>query len=208
MENIIEVRNLSFGFDGKTIFENINLDIKKNSKILIYGANGVGKSTFLSILASINSATGGQVIIKENLKISYLFQNSNDQFIAPSVIEDVAFSLLAEGVDAKIAQNNATEILEKFEISHLKDRSIYNLSGGEKRLVAIAGALVRDADIYLFDEPFNELDSYKSELVLKNLNEKNRAFVIITHHKRDIFDKDTISCEFFKNGLVIDDLKS
>lgn len=207
MENIIEVRNLSFGFDGKTIFENINLDIAKDSKILIYGANGVGKSSFLAILASINSATGGQVIIKENLKISYLFQNSNDQFIASSVIEDVAFSLLAEGVSPDIAQNNANKILDKFEISHLKDRSIYNLSGGEKRLVAIAGALVRDADIYLLDEPFNELDSHKSELVLKTLKEKNRAFVIITHHKRDIFDKDTISYELFKNGLV-SDLKS
>lgn len=207
MENIIEVQNLSFGFDGKTVFENINLDIKKNSKILIYGANGVGKSSFLAILASINSATGGQVITRENLKISYLFQNSNDQFIAPSVIEDVAFSLLAEGVSPDIAQNNANKILDKFEISHLKDRSIYNLSGGEKRLVAIAGALVRDADIYLLDEPFNELDSHKSELVLKTLKEKNRAFVIITHHKRDIFDKDTISYELFKNGLV-SDLKS
>ena len=98
MKNIMEVRNLSFGFDGGSIFENVNLDVAQNSKILIYGDNGVGKSSFLSILAGINKAKTGEILMKRNLKIAYLFQNSDDQFIAPNVIEDVAFSPLAKGV--------------------------------------------------------------------------------------------------------------
>ena len=202
MKNIIEVRNLSFGFDGGSIFENVNLNIAQNSKILIYGDNGVGKSSFLSILAGINKAKTGEILMKRNLKIAYLFQNSDDQFIAPSVIEDVAFSPLAEGVKQEKAYEAALDILSKFEISHLANRSIYNLSGGEKRLAAIAGTLIRDADIYLLDEPFNELDDKKSELVLKNLNEKNRAFVIITHQKTEMFDDDAVFYKFSQNGLI------
>ena len=140
--------------------------------------------------------------MKRNLKIAYLFQNSDDQFIAPNVIEDVAFSPLVEGFKQEKAYEAALDILSKFEISHLANRSIYNLSGGEKRLAAIAGTLIRDADIYLLDEPFNELDDKKSELVLKNLNEKNRAFVIITHQKTEMFDDDAVFYKFSQNGLI------
>lgn len=201
----MEVRNLSFSYGEQALFEDINLQISPASKIVIYGANGSGKSTFLSLLAGLDLPNSGKIIKPENLKISYLFQNSFDQFIAPTVIEDVAFSLLAQGFEPKSAQEKAMDILEKFEISHLAHRSIYYLSGGEKRLTAIAGALIRDADIYLLDEPFNEIDEVKSALVLENLNAKNKPFVLITHSKKEIFGSDVKRYLFTKNGLLRQD---
>lgn len=199
---LIEVRNLSFSYGEQTLFENINLQISSETRVVIYGANGSGKSTFLALLAGIASPNSGKIIKSSNLKISYLFQNSFDQFVAPTVIEDIAFSLLTEGVDAKTAKDKALSMLEAFGISHLADRSIYYLSGGEKRLVAIAGALVRQADIYLFDEPFNELDEVKSALVLEKLNEANKPFVIITHSRQDILKQNSQCYLFTKNELL------
>ncbi|QKF92760.1 energy-coupling factor ABC transporter ATP-binding protein [Campylobacter sp. CCUG 57310] len=199
---LVEAKNLSFSYGKSVLFENINLQISSSSRIVIYGANGSGKSTFLSILAGIASPNSGEIIKQDNLQISYLFQNSFDQFVAPTVIEDVAFSLLASGVNPKIAQQRAMDMLEKFEISHLADRSIYYLSGGEKRLVAIAGALIKDADLYLFDEPFNELDDVKSALTLANLNAKNKPFVVITHSKKEILSKEAQCFLFTANGLL------
>ncbi|AQW80460.1 ABC transporter ATP-binding protein [Campylobacter pinnipediorum] len=185
MKNLVEIRNLSFRYKYKTILQNINLDIQEDSKIVIHGNNGRGKSTFLSLLAGLKDDCKESIKTRPNLKIAYLFQDSNDQFIAPSVIEDVAFSLLVDGIDPKNAERLSSDMLERLKISHLKNNSIYYLSGGEKRLVAIAGILVRDADLYLLDEPFKELDEEKTNLVLEILNEK-KAFILITHEKKEL----------------------
>lgn len=174
---------ISYGYDDRLIFEGFSLKIFSGDKLVIYGKNGSGKSTMLSLLAGLDEPKSGIIGKKDYLKIAYLFQDSNAQFIAPSVIEDVAFSLLADGVAPALAEQKAREMLEFFGIAHLANRSIYELSGGEKRIVAIAGVLVRDADVYLLDEPFNELDSVKIELVTSYLLQKNLTFVLITHRE-------------------------
>lgn len=180
-QSLLSAKNLSHKYGESFVFKNLSLEIKSGDKIAIYGKNGAGKSTFLSILAGIKSAQEGTAKGAAGLRISYLFQDSNEQFIAPSVIEDVAFSLLAQGTPPKKAQDLAAKILDEFEISHLATRSIYTLSGGEKRMVAIAGVFVREADLYLLDEPFNELDEKKTALVLRRLMDPKLTFVMITH---------------------------
>ncbi|MDO5046006.1 energy-coupling factor ABC transporter ATP-binding protein [Campylobacter sp.] len=199
---LIEARNLSFSYGKEEVFKGLNFAINESFKAVICGENGSGKSTFLSILAGLLNPSVGEVVRRRNLKIAYLFQNSFDQFIAPSVLEDVAFSLLADKVGAKDAKKQALNMLELLEISHLANRSIYYLSGGEKRLVAIAGVLVRNADIYLLDEPFNELDDNKSKLALKGLYATNKPFVIITHHKKDILNQNEQRYIFTKNEIL------
>lgn len=188
-QSLLSAKNLSHKYGESFVFKNLSLEIKSGDKIAIYGKNGAGKSTFLSILAGIKSAQEGTAKGAAELRISYLFQDSNEQFIAPSVIEDVAFSLLAQGTPPKKAQDLAAKILDEFEISHLATRSIYTLSGGEKRMVAIAGVFVREADLYLLDEPFNELDEKKTALVLRRLMDPKLTFVMITHKSHPEFLK-------------------
>lgn len=201
MSSLIKVENLSFGYGDKALFSGVSLDIKDNSKIVICGKNGSGKSTFLSILAGIKDCDG--IVAKQNLKVSYLFQDSNDQFIAPNVLDDVAFSLLADGVSTENALSLSLDMLKSLKILHLKDKSIYSLSGGEKRIVAIAGMLVRSADIYMLDEPFNELDDEKIELVLNLLYQKS-SFVIITHRNKESLNG-IKRYEIGLNGLAFED---
>lgn len=202
IENLIEVRNLAFCYDEKIIFSGIDFKISSQEKVMIHGANGSGKSTFLSILAGISQPKSGEIIKKDDLKISYLFQNSFDHFIAPSVLEDVAFSLLAEGMSANEASKQSIKILKEFGIDHLADSSIYYLSGGEKRLVAICGTLVRQADLYLLDEPFNELDEAKTKLLMDKISGMNKSFIIITHSKKDALSQNFKSLLFENKKLV------
>lgn len=176
---MLKARDLGYSIEGKSVFENLNFELCYGEKKLLVGKNGSGKSSLLAILQGYLKPSCGVVERDEGLKIGYLFQESNDQFIAPSVLEDVAFSLLARGESE--AEKKAKEMLERLEISHLANHSIYHLSGGEKRLVAIAGVLVCECDLYLLDEPFNELDSKRCEIVEKMIMEKSGGVLVASH---------------------------
>lgn len=174
---MLRVRDLGYCIEGKVIFESLNFEILRGDRKLLRGKNGSGKSSLLGILQGFIKPSFG--VVEREGDLGYLFQESNDQFIAPSVLEDVAFSLLARGEGN--AERKAQEILERLEIAHLSHQSIYHLSGGEKRLVALAGVLVCEYDVYLLDEPFNEIDSRRCEIIKEIIQEKSGAFLIATH---------------------------
>lgn len=176
---MLKVRDLGYRVEGKSVFSHLNFEILQGEKKLLKGKNGSGKSSLLAILQGYLKPSCGVVERDEGLRIGYLFQESNDQFIAPSVLEDVAFSLLARGESE--AEKKAKEILERLEISHLAQSSIFSLSGGEKRLVAIAGVLVCECDLYLLDEPFNEIDYRRCEIVEKMILEKEGGVLLASH---------------------------
>lgn len=179
---MIEVRQLAYQIEGKEIFSNLNFEIKKGEKKLLVGKNGSGKSSLLGILQGFLTPSFGEIRKEKNLKTVYLFQESLNQFIAPSVLEDVAFSLIAkEGYSQVQALKKAEEMLEKLEIAHLAQSSIFSLSGGEKRLVAIAGVLVCECDLYLLDEPFNEIDCRRCEIVERMILEKEGGVLLASH---------------------------
>ena len=176
---MLKARDLGYCIEDKVIFENLNFEISWGERVLLKGRNGSGKSSLLGILQGFLKPSFGAVERERELKVGYLFQESEDQFIAPSVLEDVAFSLLARGEER--AEERAREMLERLEISHLCNQSLYHLSGGEQRLVALAGVLVLECDLYLLDEPFNEIDSLRQEIIKSIIQEKSGAFLIATH---------------------------
>ena len=179
---LVSLERIAFSLpDSPPLFQNLSLGIAPKDRLAILGSNGSGKSTLLKILAGLLEPTAGQRGSKEGLKIGYLFQDSKDQFIAPTVLEDVAFSLFAQGESRNGALERAKVELERLGIGSLAERSLYHLSGGERRLVALAGVLAGDYDLWLLDEPTNEMDEAHQARVEEILATSLTPWAIITH---------------------------
>lgn len=191
----VNLREISYKNDEKEIFKNINLNLGHEEKIAIIGSNGSGKSTLLKIIAGLISPSEGYVEIFHNkinnLKefktyrndIAYLPQDVTNHFLCPTVIEDVIFSLRTRGVSKDEALKKADEILEELHITHLKDRIIFDLSGGEQKIVALAGLLILKPKILLLDEPTNALDEESEKKIVEILNSIKKSMIIVSHHK-------------------------
>jgi cobalt/nickel transport system ATP-binding protein len=151
------------------VLNNISFHIKKGESVALIGANGAGKTSLFLALAGILPLTHGSIFIdgvalsKHTIKtarrkIGFVFQNPDDQLFMSRVQDDVLFGLLNRGIAEEEAQSRARDALAKLGVEHLADRSPFRLSGGEKRLCALAAVLVMDPEIVFFDEPSAFLD--------------------------------------------------
>ncbi|AXH11423.1 energy-coupling factor ABC transporter ATP-binding protein [Halarcobacter bivalviorum] len=191
----INVKNVSYEVNEKTIFENITLNVSHEEKIAIIGSNGSGKSSFLKILAGLIKPKEGEVFLfhdkmnslkefkKYRSDIGYLPQDVSDFFLCPTVIEDVMFNLRAKGVKKDEAYEKALNTLTELGIEHLEERNIYDLSGGEQKIVALAGILITKPKILLLDEPTNALDEDAEKKIVEILNSIKKSMIIVSHHK-------------------------
>lgn len=191
----LNLREVGYKSGEQTLFEAINLNVGHEEKVAIVGANGCGKSTLLRIIAGVEKPSEGYLEIFHNkithLKafkayrndIGYLPQDVSNHFLCPTVIEDVMFSLRARGVKSDDAMQQAHEVLEQLGIEHLKERVIFELSGGEQKIVALAGLLVLEPKILLLDEPTNALDEKSEKRIIEILNGIKKSMVIVSHHK-------------------------
>ena len=191
MEHIITIRDLNFSYpDGHQVLQEIDLEIKKNEIFGIIGPTGAGKSTFLQHLNGILKGDGE--ILVDNLKIDkknekkirekvgIVFQNPDDQLFCPTVYEDVAFGLFNLGFTPGEIESKVTDLLEKMNLSHLRDLSSHHLSFGEKKRVALATILVMNPQVIALDEPFANLD-YKSILnIIAMIKELDLTRIIIS----------------------------
>lgn len=194
----VTLKKLSFENGGNTLCHNIDLNITHKEKIAIIGPNGCGKTTLLDVIAGLKQKKSGSLELFHNLMeneedfkpirnlIGYLFQNSDNQFLAPVVLDDVAFSLLSGGMSKEEALLKATMILEDLGIEHLKDKVVYSLSGGEKKLVALAGVLVTEPKLMLLDEPTNGLDHKVQLKLVEILRKIDKSIIIVSHHREFI----------------------
>ncbi|UTJ06032.1 energy-coupling factor ABC transporter ATP-binding protein [Arcobacter roscoffensis] len=209
------LKNISYKNDTKHLFSNINLDVGHEQKVAIIGSNGAGKSSLLKIIAGLESNYEGELHLFHNKisskkeyerfrsDIGYLPQDVSDFFLCPTVIEDVMFNLRCRGEKKEEAYTKALVILEQLNIVHLKDRIIYDLSGGEQKIVAIAGILITKPKILLLDEPTNALDSSSEQKIIELLNSINKSMVIVSHHKSFIEKLAPTIYELKSNGLKL-----
>jgi cobalt/nickel transport system ATP-binding protein len=184
MEPIITIKHLNFSYpDGHRALIDVNLEIKKGEIFGIIGPTGAGKSTLLQHLNGILKGNGD--VLVDNIKIDkksekairekvgIVFQNPDDQLFCPTVYEDIAFGLFNLGLKPGEVDQKVTAVLEKMNLSRLKDLSSHHLSFGEKKRVALATTLVMNPQVIALDEPFANLD-YKSVLniiaMIKNLS--------------------------------------
>lgn len=211
----VTLKKLSYENGGNTLCNDIDLNITHKEKIAIIGPNGCGKTTLLDIIAGLKQKKSGSLELFHNIieseedfkpmrdLVGYLFQNSDNQFLAPIVLDDVAFSLLSGGMSQKEALLKANMMLQDLGIEHLKEKVVYNLSGGEKKLVALAGVLVTEPKLMLLDEPTNGLD-YKVQLKLVEILKKiDKSIIIVSHHREFIDSIVDKVYEITTDGLVL-----
>ncbi len=191
--NTINLKEISFAINNRSILESISLDILANSFIQIKGSSGCGKSTLLKIIAGLIKPTNGTITINNRIAnnpkimispadrhIGFLFQ---DLALWPymKAVENIAFVLDSELNDPRIQQVCDTV---NFPINRLESYP-YQLSGGEKQRLALARALVLNNPILLLDEPYNSLDIQTRQILndyLTQLVEKRQTTIILVSH--------------------------
>jgi len=174
-------------------FSNVNLELTKNEKIAILGENGAGKTTLLRTILGLIPYEGEIQILDKKISskkdfkevyssVAYLFQDSDDSFIASSVIEEVAFNLYNKTEDLELLTKKALEILKEFGLDELKDKIPVKLSGGQKRIVAICALLIHSPKVLLLDEPTNHLDEKFTAKVEKKIKEFDGNVILVVHN--------------------------
>lgn len=211
MEKILELKNICFSYNGGvTALEDISLDVCRGEALVLKGPNGCGKSTLLSVMNGILQPESGEYFIygdrgngteafevtEKNLKdtrfskwfyqqCGFIFQNSDIQLFCGSVEEEIEFGPIQMGLDKQEIERRTEDVLQLLQIEHLRDRAPYQLSGGEKRKVAIACILSMNPSILMLDEPLAGLDNRSQEWLtdfLLTLKETGKTIVISTHN--------------------------
>ena len=169
--------------------------VQKGQRVVILGPNGSGKSTLLYHILGLLEPNEGDVSVfgvnparsfnKIRERVGVVLQNVDEQILAPTVWDDVSFSPRNYGYPEQEVDRMVDAVLEEVGISHLRDKVCHLLSGGEKRKVALAGALVLKPELLVMDEPFEGLDpSSKSDLsaLLNELHAKNGMTMVTATH--------------------------
>ena len=157
----------------KNALNYVSFHISEGEQVGLIGANGAGKSTLMKAMLGLIPAKGKITVdeIEVNQENSsriwqclrYVFQDSDNQMFMPTVYEDMIFGPLNYGKSRKEADQLAREALEELDLIHLKDRQNYKMSGGEKRMAAIATILAMNPKVMLMDEPSTALDPKEPE---------------------------------------------
>jgi len=195
MTPVIEVRDLSFQYeDGTEALEAVNFTLDPGETVALFGANGSGKTTFVLQLNGILRGQGsirvcGIELGKETLaqvraKIGMVFQDADEQLFMPTVLEDVAFGPLNQGLTHAEALARAKLALEQAGMGDATGKAPYHLSAGEKRRVALAGVLAMEPKILVLDEPTTFLDPPAQRNLLNLLRNLPQAKLIVTHNTR------------------------
>ncbi|MBU0680209.1 MAG: energy-coupling factor ABC transporter ATP-binding protein [Proteobacteria bacterium] len=178
--------------DGGQLFHHLHLAIG-SERVGFIGPNGSGKTTLFHIIMGLIKPDCGRVVMDDKVvadskawrqlrrQIGFLFQDADDQLFSPTVLEDVAFGPLNMGCDGPTAKSKAIATLNSLGLADFDNRITHKLSGGEKKLVALATILVMEPDILLLDEPTNNLDPATRERLVAILAKLNLPMVIISH---------------------------
>ena len=208
MDDIISLKNIDYSYYGKIpALKNINLSIEKGEMFAIIGLNGCGKSTLLHIINALVFPDSGDLLFEGNpvtekslrdnsfgmkfrQRMGYIFQNPDIQLFCPTVFDELLFGPLQLNLPIDTARERAEQILSFLGIGYLRDRSVFMLSGGEKKRVAIASVLTMNPDIILVDEPLSSLDPKTQTFFIELLLELNHAgkTIIFTTHHLDLID--------------------
>jgi len=173
---VLRCRGVSYAYlDRFPALRDVSLDVVRGETLALLGANGCGKSTLLKVLAGLVFPTAGTVhafgeeVTEDALedagfsagfrsRVGFVFQSSDAQVFSPTVREEIAFGGLQLGMTTTEALARVDDLLALLDIADLADRAPFQLSGGQKKRVAIASVLVMNPDVLLFDEPTAALD--------------------------------------------------
>ncbi|WP_411063001.1 ABC transporter ATP-binding protein [Vibrio rotiferianus] len=223
----IEFSNFSFRYESldKPTLKNINLRIEKGEKIVIIGPSGSGKSTLGQCLNgliphAIKGETSGKLTINGQdtapfdmhqftEQVGTVLQDTDSQFVGLSIGEDIAFALenqLMSNIDMYPLVKATAKMVD---LEQMLDRSPHDLSGGQKQRVSLAGILVDDVDILLFDEPLAALDPKTGKKTIEIIDELHRetgkTIIIIEHRLEDVLHRSVDRIILMESGEIIAD---
>ena len=194
MTSLLELSNVTFGFTPDVeVLSGLELALDASERLCIVGANGAGKSTLLHALVGLVKPSSGYVFAFGRVRESerdfkqvrqlagLLFQDPDDQLFCPTVAEDVAFGPRNLGSSRAQASAIVDEVLEELALTHLAGRVTYRLSGGEKRLVALACVLAMRPQVLLLDEPSTGLDLASADRLVTVLKRLPQAMIVVSH---------------------------
>ncbi|MBN2789729.1 MAG: metal ABC transporter ATP-binding protein [Candidatus Delongbacteria bacterium] len=184
MEKILEIRNITAGYDKEVIIKDINLDIYENDFLAIIGPNGGGKSTLLKVILGLLKPYSGEIIFKKKINIGYLPQlHSNDRQFPISVKETILSGLMSRRkVLKKFSREDhdaADELIHKFHLENYTDLPVGDLSGGQVQRVFLCRAMISRPELLILDEPNSFVDQGFSVDLYKILLEMNKDITII-----------------------------
>ena len=196
---MIEFQNVSFSYEsGTPVLQNLSFSIGAGEAVGLIGANGAGKSTIMKILLGLLPCEGtvtvdGIAVEKKNLgeirkKLGFVLQNSDNQMFMPTVYEDMMFAPRNYGLSKEEAEARVDRVLSELGLTELKHRYNHKISGGEKRMAAIATILAMEPEAILMDEPSTALDPVNRRTVIRAINGLTMTKLIASHDLDMILD--------------------
>lgn len=196
----INFEHVNYSYEKSVpILRDVTFSAHEHESIGLIGANGVGKSTLLKLLVGLNLGYEGtisvegmkvekQILPKIRERIGYVFQDSDSQLFMSTAYEDIAFGPRNYGLSEPEVQERVENALSMIHIEHLKNKQIYKMSGGEKKMVSIATILAMTPDIILMDEPSIALDPRNRRYLIQILNQFHHLKIIASHDLDMILD--------------------
>lgn len=211
---MIQLNNIHVDRSGRPILKDINLTITEK-RVGVVGANGSGKSTLIKLIKGLVKPTQGNIEVlgqdlatlpkKWHMQVGFIFQDPEHQIILPMVEDDLAFGLKNSGFNKEQIVEKTNQILQTYQLEHLRRQNSYHLSGGEKQLLALASVLVLEPNLVLFDEPTTLLDLRNKNRIRKIINNLSQSIVVVTHDLDLLTDFDRVIV-LEKGKVVKDDL--
>ena len=212
---MIEFQNVSFAYEkGRPVLQDVSFRIERGEAVGLIGANGAGKSTLMKLLLGLLSGEGkilvdGTEVRRDTLgeirkKLGFVLQNSDNQMFMPTVYEDMIFAPLNYMLSRDEADARVDAVLARLHLEDLKHRYNHKISGGEKRMAAIATILAMEPEAILMDEPTSALDPCNRRLVINTIRELSQTKLITSHDLDMILD----TCDrviLLSNGRVAAD---
>jgi cobalt/nickel transport system ATP-binding protein len=193
---LVDLRGATHTYpDGTVGMHDVAFSVSPDEVVALVGGNGAGKSTLLEHLNATLVPDEGELVVAgtpvtgdnrahARKAVGFVFQDADTQLVAPTVLDDVTFGLRNHGVSGEEAGRRARAALATVGAAHLEDRVPHYLSGGEKRLVGLAGVLVLEPSVVVLDEPLAGLDPERSRLVadrIRQIHGEGISVVLSTH---------------------------
>ena len=210
----VYVKNLLFQYpQNEPVLRSLSLTIKPGERVALLGSTGTGKSTFMETLVGLKKPLSGEIWIQGILlqqktlsqvrsRIGFCFQNPDDQLFMPTILENITFGPLNYGLSLGAAKEIADNLLVKFGLEKYAHRSVYELSGGQKRLAALAAVLALKPEILILDEPTNGLDPLWRRNLAEIILQLPMQIILIASHDLNWVSKVTERALILQYGQI------
>ena len=212
-ETVLSVSNLCFSYPDKPqVLQNLNLTIKPRERVGLIGANGAGKTTLFLSFCGVLQPTAGEILLfgkpvivgKFRPEIGLVFQNPHDQLFSASVRDDVAFGPENMGLSPAEVDRRTRDALSLTGVLELASRIPHHLSGGERRMVAIASVLAMSPQLIVYDEPSANLDLRSRRRLIHFLQNSQETLIVSSHDLALILDVCSRVILLDKGSIVAD----